>query len=62
MSGRGYDDPERVAETSDLAGQATTTSRVANYRPRLMHENRHVRAMGRAVGGADVYIGCGHRV
>jgi hypothetical protein len=26
MSGRGYGDPERVAETGDLAGQAITTT------------------------------------
>jgi hypothetical protein len=37
MSGRGYGDPERVAETGDLAEQAITTSRVTDYGgPRLI--------------------------
>ncbi|HYZ58005.1 MAG TPA: hypothetical protein VE733_31500 [Streptosporangiaceae bacterium] len=45
MSGRGYGDPEHMAETGDLAGQAITTSRVADHGgPRLMRENRHERA------------------
>jgi hypothetical protein len=46
MSGRGYGDPERVAETGDLAGQALTTSRVADHAgPRLTHENRQKKAV-----------------
>jgi hypothetical protein len=41
MSGRGNGDPERVAETGDLAGQAITTSRVTDHGgPHPMHENR----------------------
>ena len=45
MSGRGYGDPERAAETGDLAGQAITTSRVADHGgPHPMHENRQKKA------------------
>jgi hypothetical protein len=45
MSGRGYGDPKRVAETGDLAGQAITTSRVADHGvPHPMHENRQKKA------------------